>query len=72
MKKGSLNFTRTSLRHFITPRAELEVTAAELFDVVEKGHVNISVNQVYPLSDTFQAHRDMEEGKNTGSTVLLP
>lgn len=72
MKKGSLNFTRTSLRHFITPREELEATAAELFDVVEKGYVSISVNQVYPLSETSQAHRDMEAGKNTGSTVLLP
>ena len=60
------------MRHFITPREELEATVAELFDVVEKGHVTISVNQVYPLSETSQAHRDMEEGRNTGSTVLLP
>lgn len=72
MTKGSLNFTRTALRHFISSREELEATAAELFDVVEKGHVNIGVNQVYPLSEACHAHRDMEEGKNTGSTILLP
>lgn len=72
MTKGSLNFTRTSLRHFISPHEELVATAAELFDVVEKGHLRIAVNQVYPLSETSQAHRDIEERRNTGSTILLP
>ncbi len=72
MTRGSLNFTRTSLRHFISPHEELVATAAELFDVVEGGQVKISVNQVYRLSETAQAHRDIEERKNTGSTILLP
>ncbi len=72
MTKGSLNFTRTSLRHFISPHEELAATAAELFDVVAKGHVRIAVNQVYPLSETSHAHRDIEARRNTGSTILLP
>jgi NADPH2:quinone reductase len=72
MTRGSLNFTKTSLRHFISPHEELVATAAELFDVVEKGHVRIAVNQVYPLNETSRAHRDIEARKNTGSTILLP
>lgn len=72
MTKGSLNFTRTSLRHFISPQEELQATAADLFDVVEKGHIRIAVNHVYPLSETSRAHRDIEESRNTGSTILLP
>jgi len=72
MTKGSLSFRRTSLRHFTTPRKALEATAAELFDMVEKENIKIRVNQIYPLSDTHLAHRDLERGKNIGSTILLP
>ena len=72
MTKGSLSFIRTSMRHFITPRKALETTATELFEMVEKGHIKIRVNQIYPLSDTRLAHQDLESGKNIGSTILLP
>ena len=72
MTKGSLSFIRTSMRHFITPRKALETTATELFDMVEKGHIKIRVNQIYRLSDTRLAHQDLERGKNIGSTILLP
>ena len=36
------------------------------------GHVKIAVNQTFPLSETAQAHVDLEARKTTGSTVLLP
>ncbi len=44
----------------------------ELFEVVLSGAVEIEINQTYPLSETAQAHRDLEARKTTGSTVLLP
>ena len=70
--KGSLYATRPSLFAYTGTRADLIANANDLFDVVKKGIVKISVNQTYALKDTAQAHRDLEARKTTGSTVLLP
>ncbi len=71
-QKGSLYLTRPSLMVYNAKREDLEASAAALFDVVTAGKVKIAVNQTYPLSETAQAHRDLEARKTTGSTVLLP
>ncbi len=71
-KKGCLYLTRPSLMVYNKTREELEACATALFDVVTSGKVKIEVNQTYPLSETAQAHRDLEARKTTGSTVLLP
>ena len=70
--KGSLFLTRPSLMAYTAERADLLVSAAELFEVVASGAVKIEVNQTYPLAETARAHRDLEARKTTGSTVLLP
>jgi NADPH:quinone reductase len=72
MRRGSLYVTRPTLQDFIGERASLETGAAELFALVEKGRVEIEVNQKYALRDAAQAHRDLEARKTTGSTVLIP
>jgi len=69
---GSLYITRPTLMTYNAQRADLENSAAELFDAVLTGAVKIEVNQTYPLKDAAQAHRDLEARKTTGSTVLLP
>lgn len=68
--KGSLFATRPTLNSYIATRDELIATAEDLFDVVQKGHVNITVNQTYALKAAADAHRDLEARKTTGSTVL--
>jgi NADPH2:quinone reductase len=40
--------------------------------VVLGGQVKITVGQTYPLSETAQAHRDLEARKTSGSTLLIP
>ena len=70
--KGSLYATRPTLLTYVAKREDLVATANELFDVVGKGVVKISVNQTYPLAEAAQAHRDLEARQTTGSTVLLP
>lgn len=70
--KGSLYATRPTLFTYTAKREDLVATANELFDMVGKGIVKISVNQTYPLAEAAQAHRDLEGRKTTGSTVLLP
>jgi NADPH:quinone reductase len=70
--KGSLYLTRPTLATYAAKRADLEKTAAELFDVVLKGAVKIEVNQTFPLKDAAAAHVALESRKTTGSTVLVP
>jgi NADPH2:quinone reductase len=70
--KGSLYVTRPNLNTYTAKRADLEKTAADLFDVVQKGVVKIEVNQTFPLKDAAAAHIALESRRTTGSTVLLP
>jgi len=71
-QKGSLFLTRPTLFNYTARREDLVEAARELFDLVKKKKLKISVNQTYPLRDAAQAHRDLEARKTTGSTVLLP
>lgn len=70
--KGSLFLTRPTLVNYTSAREDLLKAARELFAVVKKGAVKITINQRYPLREAAQAHRDLESRKTTGSTVLLP
>ena len=70
--KGSLFLTRPTLATYTARRADLELMAAELFDVVASGAVQIRVNQSWPLSEAAEAHRALEARQTTGSTVLIP
>lgn len=71
-QKGSLFLTRPTLVNYTSKREDLLTAARELFAVVKKGAVKITINQRYPLREAAQAHRDLEARKTTGSTVLLP
>ncbi|MGI4977792.1 MAG: quinone oxidoreductase family protein [Janthinobacterium lividum] len=70
--KGSLFLTRPTLATYTAKRADLEAMAAELFEVVASGAVQIRVNQTFALSDAAEAHRALEARQTTGSTVLIP
>ena len=70
--KGSLYVTRPTLATHTATRELLSEGAERLIDVVSKGIVKININQIYPLTETAQAHRDLEARKTTGCTVLLP
>ncbi len=70
--RGSLYLTRPTLDTHVASRQDLVDTATDLFDVVARGIVKIEINQTYALKDAAQAHRDLENRKTTGSTVLVP
>lgn len=69
-QKGSLFLTRPTLATYIAQRGDLEAMSAELFEMVLSGKVKIDIHQRYALQDVAQAHRDLEERKTTGSTIL--
>jgi NADPH:quinone reductase len=68
--KGSLFLTRPTLFTYTATREDLLTAARELFEVVEGGAVKIAVNQTYPLREAARAHRDLQDRKTTGQTVL--
>jgi NADPH:quinone reductase len=70
--KGSLYVTRPTLATYTASRADLEMTANDLFTMVKSGKVKIEINQTYALKDAPQVHRDLEGRKTTGSIVMLP
>jgi NADPH2:quinone reductase len=71
-QKGSLFLTRPTLYTYTAKREDLVKAAQDLFAVVKKKAVKISINQTYPLREAAQAHSDLESRKTTGSTILLP
>ena len=71
-QKGSLFLTRPSLMHYTAKREDLLAHARDLFEVVTSGAVKIQIRQKYALKDAAKAHRDLEERKTTGSSILIP
>ncbi|WP_298308720.1 quinone oxidoreductase [uncultured Erythrobacter sp.] len=70
--KGSLYNTRPMLFHYYEDPVERAAGAARVWDMFDNGALSVTIGQTYALSDAAQAHRDLQAGKTTGSTVLLP
>lgn len=68
--KHSLYLTRPTLKDYIATRADLELSASAVFDVLAQGHVKAAIGRSYPLREAARAHRDLEERRTTGSTVF--
>lgn len=71
-QKGSLFLTRPSLMTYTAGREDLLAHARDLFQVVASGAVKIRIMQEYALRDAAAAHRDLEQRKTQGSTILVP
>jgi NADPH2:quinone reductase len=71
-KMGSLYFTRPTLVTYTASTEDLRNSAAAVFDLFAKGVLKISINQRYPLADVAKAHADLESGRTSGSSVLIP
>lgn len=70
--KGSLFITRPTMLYYTLTREELQQSSDDLFQRVLAGDIRIEINQRYALEDVQQAHRDLQDRKTTGSTILLP
>ncbi|MEF9995774.1 MAG: quinone oxidoreductase [Burkholderiaceae bacterium] len=70
--KGSLFVTRPTLATHVVPRARLEASAKELFELMKAGKIKVKIDQVYPLADVARAHTELAARKTTGSSVLIP
>lgn len=70
--KGSLFVTRPTLFDYTDKRADLELAATDLFEVIASGAVKITVSAEYRLGDAVKAHTDLHARKTTGSIILKP
>jgi NADPH2:quinone reductase len=71
-KLGSLYFTRPTLQTYCASRADLELSSDRLFAMVSKGAVKPYIGARYKLADAAQAHKDLEAGRTSGSSLLIP
>jgi NADPH2:quinone reductase len=72
LQKGSVFMTRPGLADYIEDRNEMLELADLLFSVIRAGHVKVSINQRYDLTDAAKAQDDLAQRLTTGSSILLP
>ncbi len=69
---GSLFLTRPTLFDYIATSAELDASAAAVFDVVASGAVKVEIGQTFALAEARQAHEALEGRRTLGASLLLP
>jgi NADPH2:quinone reductase len=71
-RAGSVFVTRpTMFDYYVTPE-ERSAGSARLFAMLRSGAVRADIGQRFALEDAADAHRALEAGKTTGSTILVP
>jgi NADPH2:quinone reductase len=66
----ALSLTWPVLPHFVATPEELAAAAADLFEAIQTGIVNVDPTRIYAFDELVQAHRDMEQRKTVGAVVL--
>lgn len=69
-KQGSVFLTRPSLFHYIATPAALAQRAADVFDLVAKGQLNVRVDREFALAQTADAQLALESGATAGKIVI--
>lgn len=69
---GSLYVTRPTLKDYIASREDLAARAEDIFRWLGDGTLKLRIEDVYPLKDAAQAHRDLASRKTTGKVMLTP
>jgi NADPH2:quinone reductase len=72
MLNGSLFFTRPTMGDYQTTTAELDASAAALFEMIGSGKVRIEIGQTFPLADARKAHEALESRATIGASLLIP
>lgn len=69
---GSQFVTRPTLFDYYLDPGERAAGAARVFEMIGEGKVAVTVGQRYGLQDAARAQADLEAGRTTGSTLLIP
>lgn len=68
--KGSLYVTRPILATHVATAQAMQSAAAEVFDLVTAGKLDIVIGQRFALEDAAQAHEALKSRRTTGATIL--
>ncbi|MCM2971694.1 quinone oxidoreductase family protein [Larsenimonas suaedae] len=71
-QKGSLFVTRPSLGGYADTPSRRKAMAAELFDMIERGAIDVQINQRFALSEAGKAQDALMQRRTTGATLLIP
>jgi NADPH2:quinone reductase len=71
-KHGSLIVTRPAFSDHIRDAHDRAHYSDELYDLAASGVLKVKIGKSYPLSQTAEAHRDLEGRKYAGSLLLKP
>jgi len=66
----SLTISGGSLFNYILTKEELLKRAKAVMEGVQKGWLNLQIDQVFPLEKAAEAHRKLEERKSSGKLLL--
>jgi NADPH2:quinone reductase len=72
LSAGSIFVTRPTLADYCRTPEEIRASAGRVFELIEKGVLDIRIGARFPLRDAAEAHRAIESRATTGSTVLIP
>jgi NADPH2:quinone reductase len=70
VEKGSLFLTRPSVVHYAADRQTLIERSGKVFDWIRQGWLHLRIGHRFPLADTAQAYRDLENRKTTGKILI--
>jgi NADPH2:quinone reductase len=68
----SLTICRPGFSSYTRDVAVMHPAAAELFELVQRGALNVEISRTFPLREAAAAHREIEARANTGSMLLIP
>ena len=57
---------------YTASRQQLETSAADLFDAVREGTLDVGPARTYAFEDIASAHRDLESRQIIGAAVIVP
>ena len=69
---GSLYVQRPTLQTYTRTAEMLRERARKVFELIQRGSLDILIGARYPLRDARQAHIDLQARKTTGKILLLP
>jgi NADPH2:quinone reductase len=72
LRAGSIFVTRPTLADYAATTAEMQASAARVFEMIGSGAVPVAIGARFGLRDAAEAHRAIESRATTGSTVLVP
>jgi len=70
--KGSLFLTRPTLGHYVATRDELLSRCHDLFGWIAGGELDVRIDRTFPLAQTADAHRYLEDRQTKGKVLLIP